>query len=141
MAPPRPEVEEEEDGVVERPWPPHIKMKMGPYAMYCVFSGAGPRGQMLGCAYLGLHFALYVARFFLLSSGAEAAAFWGAVSRVLQWLCCVATALIMVVFIRHYMDVDGDYVVKYDPPAEMAAPATTTVVEQLPPPPHGMDMC
>ncbi|TKV93748.1 hypothetical protein SEVIR_9G246301v4 [Setaria viridis] len=141
MAPPPPVTEEEDDEVEERPWPPRMKMKLAPYAMYCVFSGAGPRGHMLGCAYAGLHCALQFARFLSLSPVAEVAALWGPVLRVLQCLCYTATALIMWVFIRHHMNVDGVYVVEFDPPPQLAAPATTTVVEQLPPPPPEMDMC
>ncbi|CAN6231766.1 unnamed protein product [Urochloa humidicola] len=122
-------------------------MKLAPYAMHCVFNGAGPRGHALGAAYTGLHFALYFVRILSLSPAAGGAAFWGPVHTVLQCICCAATALVMVVFIRWYMAADGVYHVEIHPTPQLlaffeaptAAPATSA--EQLPPPPPEMDMC
>jgi len=138
------EVEEEVDLEVERPWPPPIRMKLAPYAMYCVF-GAGPAGEKLGCAYVALHFALYTARALALSPVAERAAFWSPVHAALQCLCYAATALVACAFIRWYMAVDGVYVVEFDPPPELlaAGSSTTPPAEEQPPspPPPAMDMC
>jgi len=137
------EVEEEVDLEVERPWPPPIRMKLAPYAMYCVF-GAGPAGEKLGCAYVALHFALYAARALALSPVAERAAFWSPVHAALQCLCYAATALVACAFIRWYMAVDGVYVVEFDPPPQLlaVAPAAAPAAEQpSSPPPPAMDMC
>ncbi|PUZ69154.1 hypothetical protein GQ55_2G086500 [Panicum hallii var. hallii] len=137
------EVEEEVEE--ERPWPPPMRMKLAPYAMYRVF-GAGPAGEKLGCAYVALHFVLYAARALALSPFAERAAFWSPVHAVLQCLCYAATALVACAFIRWYMAVDGVYVVEFDPPpqllAEGAAAEAEVEAEQPPsPPPPAMDMC
>ncbi|CAN6203422.1 unnamed protein product [Urochloa humidicola] len=128
--------------------PPRIKMKLAPYAMYCVFfSGAGPRrgGNALGAAYAGLHFALYLVRFLTVSPVAEVAAFWAPVHFAIQCACYAATALVICAFIRWHMAVDGVYRVEFVPPPELmdaAEPAPATAVEQqLPPPPPEMDMC
>ena len=137
------EVEEEVDLEVERPWPPPIRMKLAPYAMYCVF-GAGPAGEKLGCAYVALHFALYTARALALSPVAERAAFWSPVHAALQCLCYAATVLVACAFIRWYMAVDGVYVVEFDPPPQLlaVAPAAAPAAEQpSSPPPPAMDMC
>ena len=138
------EVVEEEEVEVERPWPPPIRMKLAPYAMYRVFS-AGPAGEKLGCAYVALHFALYAARALALSPVAERAAFWSPVHAALQCLCYAATALVACAFIRWYMAVDGVYVVEFDPPPELLAAGSSTTPpaeEQSPsPPPPAMDMC
>ncbi|CAN6338162.1 unnamed protein product [Urochloa humidicola] len=120
-----------------------MKMKLAPYAMYCVFSGAGPWGNAIGAAYTGLHFALYFARFLSVSPVPEVAALWGPIHFAIQCLCYTATALVMCVFIRKYMAVDGVYRVEFDPPPQLLAgeaPAAVEV-EQLPPPPPEMDMC
>jgi len=133
------EVEEEVDLEVERPWPPPIRMKLAPYAMYCVF-GAGPAGEKLGCAYVALHFALYTARALALSPVAERAAFWSPVHAALQCLCYAATVLVACAFIRWYMAVDGVYVVEFDPPPQLLAAAPAAEQPSSPPPP-AMDMC
>ncbi|KAF8711601.1 hypothetical protein HU200_029052 [Digitaria exilis] len=54
--------DEEEEVELVRPVLPPMKMKLGTYAMYRVFTGLGPLGEKLGCAYVGLHFALYAVR-------------------------------------------------------------------------------
>ncbi|OEL16639.1 hypothetical protein BAE44_0022343 [Dichanthelium oligosanthes] len=133
-----PPVEDEEE---ERPWPPPMRMKLAPYAMYRVFGGMGPAGDKLGAAYVGLHFALYAIRALSLSPVAERALFWAPVHLAVQSLCFAATALILVAFIRWYMAVDGVYVVEYEPPPQQPPRAAAIVVEQLPPPPPEMDMC
>ncbi|PAN10383.1 hypothetical protein PAHAL_2G090700 [Panicum hallii] len=133
------EVEEEVEE--ERPWPPPMRMKLAPYAMYRVF-GAGPAGEKLGCAYVALHFALYAARALALSPVAERAAFWSPVHAALQCLCYAATALVACAFIRWYMAVDGVYVVEFDPPPQLLAERAAAEAEQPPsPPPPAMDMC
>ena len=137
-------VEEEEEEVeveaeAERPWPPPIRMKLAPYAMYRVF-GAGPAGEKLGCAYVALHFALYAARALALSPVAQRAAFWSPVHAALQCLCYAATALVACAFIRWYMAVDGVYVVEFDPPPQLLAAAPAAEQPSSPPPP-AMDMC
>ena len=138
------EEEVEVEAEAERPWPPPIRMKLAPYAMYRVFS-AGPAGEKLGCAYVALHFALYAARALALSPVAERAAFWSPVHAALQCLCYAATALVACAFIRWYMAVDGVYVVEFDPPPELlaAGSSTTPPAEEQPPspPPPAMDMC
>ncbi|CAN6180514.1 unnamed protein product [Urochloa humidicola] len=129
--------------------PPQLKMKLAPYAMYSVFDGAGTRGHALGAAYTGLHFALYFVRILSLSpaAGSAAAAFWGSVHTVLQCICCAATALVMVAFIRWYMAADGVYHVEIHPTPQLLAvleaptAALATSAEQLPPPPPEMGMC
>ncbi|CAN6333156.1 unnamed protein product [Urochloa humidicola] len=123
--------------------PPQLKMKLAPYAMYCVFDGAGPRGHALGAAYTGLHVALYLVR--ILSLSPAAAAFWGPVHTALQCICCAATALVMFAFIRWYMAADGVYHVEIAPTPQLLAAldleVPATAVDQLPPPPPEMDMC
>ncbi|KAG2632762.1 hypothetical protein PVAP13_2NG123500 [Panicum virgatum] len=133
------EVEEEVDLEGERPWSPPIRMKLAPYAMYCVF-GAGPAGEKLGRAYVALHFALYTARALALSPVAERAAFWSPVHAALQCLCYAATVLVACAFIRWYMAVDGVYVVEFDPPPQLLAAAPAAQQPSSPPPP-AMDMC
>ncbi|CAL5076392.1 unnamed protein product [Urochloa decumbens] len=132
---PLPEVEEtDEDGALlleleeRRRRPPQIKMKLAPYAMYCVFNGAGPRGQALGAAYTGLHFVLYFVRFLAVSPVPEVAAFWGPIHTAVQCLCYATTAVVMCAFIRWYMAVDGVYHVEFDPQM-LEPPAAATVVE------------
>ncbi|CAO2168851.1 unnamed protein product [Urochloa humidicola] len=143
---PLPEEEDDEDVALlikvleRRRHPLQMKMKLAPYAMYCVFSGAGSRGHALGAAYMGLYFV----RILFLSSVAEVAAFWGSIHTAVQCICYATTALVICVFIRWYMAVDGVYHVEFIPPpqlmAAMGAPAALEV-EQLPLPPPEMDMC
>ena len=120
----------------ERPWPP-MKMKLFPYAMYCVFGGMGRTGENLLCAYLGIHYLNIIVNLLSFYTDGEQARFWTLASRVVQSLCYASTWLIICVFIRYYMRVDGEYHVTFDPPQQHRAPAA----EQLPPPPPEMDMC
>ena len=120
----------------ERPWPP-MKMKLFPYAMYCVFGGMGRTGENLLCAYVGIHYLNIIVNLLSFYTDGEQARFWTLVSRVVQSLCYASTWLIACVFIRYYMRVDGVYHVTIDPPQQHRAPAA----EQLPPPPPEMDMC
>ncbi|CAL5076394.1 unnamed protein product [Urochloa decumbens] len=154
---PLPEVEEnDEDEALlleleerrRRRRPPQIKMKLAPYAMYCVFSGgtssdSSPYRTLALCAYTGIHFVLYFVRFLFLSPVPEVAALWGPIHFAIQCICCAATTLVMCAFIRWYMAVDGVYHVEFVPPPEMlaAAEAPAAVQQLLPPPPPEMDMC
>uniref|UniRef100_A0A0A9BDE2 Uncharacterized protein n=1 Tax=Arundo donax TaxID=35708 RepID=A0A0A9BDE2_ARUDO len=97
----------------------------------------GRKGDIVGGAYLGLIVVGYVVKFLSLSPDADRARFWGSVCSVVMALFCVATAAIIGIFIRDYMNVDGVYVVKYDPPQ----PAAPAAAEQIPPPPPEMDIC
>ena len=124
----------------ERPWPP-MKMKLFPYAMYCMFGGMGRTGENLLCAYLGIHYLNIIVNLLSFYTDGEQARFWTLVSRVVQSLCYASTWLIACVFIRYYMRVDGEYHVTFDPPQQHLAPAAAAKAEQLPPPPPEMDMC
>lgn len=135
--PPAPPAAAEDE---ERPWPPPMKMKLGPYAMYCVFEGLGPAATPAAAAYLAMHIVMYAVRFLSYSPVAERARFWGLVHTAVASVCWTATALILCVFVRKYMDVDGVYVLKELDPSQQPPPAASEQI-QLPPPPPEMDMC
>jgi hypothetical protein len=118
-----------------------MKMKLFPYAMYCVFGGMGRTGENLLCAYVGIHYLNVIVNLLSFYTDGEQARFWTLVSRVVQSLCYASTLLIACVFIRYYMRVDGEYHVTFDPPQQHLAPAVAAEAEQLPPPPPEMDMC
>nr|CAB3470698.1 unnamed protein product [Digitaria exilis] len=125
---------------LERPLPPPLKMKLGTYAMYRVFTG--PAGDKLGCAYVGLHFALYLARVLSLEPVPGRDLVWGPVHFVLQCICYTATTLVACIFIRSYMNVDGVYAEEFDPQVAAPPPSAAAAEEhQLPLPPPEMDMC
>ncbi|KAF8648307.1 hypothetical protein HU200_064887 [Digitaria exilis] len=108
--------------------------------MYRVFTG--PAGDKLGCAYVGLHFALYLARVLSLAPVPGWDLVWGPVHFVLQCICYTATTLVACIFIRSYMNVDGVYAEEFDPQVAAPPPSAAAAEEhQLPPPPPEMDMC
>ena len=117
-----------------------MKMKLAPYAMYRVFGGMGPAGTVLSAAYLGIHVLLYVVQFLSFSAVPERARFWATVRTFVASTCIAANVLIIAIFIRYYMDVDGVYVIRqFDPSQQQDAEAAAS--ELLPPPPPEMDMC
>jgi len=118
----------------ERPWPP-MKMKLFPYAMYCVFGGMG---RTWGMAMVGLHIVICIVKVLSFTTDPEEARFWIPIFRVWVYLCIAATVVMTCVCIVYYMPVYGVYAVRYDPPPQQPAAAAAV---QLPPPPPEMDMC
>ncbi|KAJ1270685.1 hypothetical protein BS78_06G070700 [Paspalum vaginatum] len=103
----------------------------------------GPVGDdVLAAAYVGIHVLLYAVQFLSLSAVPEWARFWAPIQTVVAAMCVAANALIIGVFIRNYMDLDGLYVIReLDPSKKKKKQQPAEATELLPPPPPEMDMC